>query len=121
MYDCVKKGMAQLKTTGQDWWFCTYLISMNYYNESKKFSLKYVKTGNSIEFEGSRNDNLVEGILTKGLYSNWIAFPALRVSCDLSDFSDLFWNREQLEYIIENDFDVETILLVIDELKLLFD
>ena len=63
----------------------------------------------------------MEGILTKGLYSNWIAFPSLRVSCELSDFSDLFWNREQLENIIENDFDVETILLVINELKLLFD
>lgn len=94
---------------------------MKHYDESEKLNLICIKSGNSIEFKASRNGNLIEGILIYGIHYNWIAFPTFFVSCQLADFSDKFWNREQLETIFENVFDVETILLAIDELKSLFD
>lgn len=94
---------------------------MKYYDKSKGLEFVCVKFGDSFEFKASRNGNLVEGILTRGVHYNWIAFPSLRVSCQLADFSDLFWNREQLESIFDNDFDIETVLMIIDELRFLFD
>lgn len=97
------------------------LMVMYILNDSKKLKLVCVKAGDSFEFKASRNGNPVEGILSRGIHYNWIAFPSLHISCQLADFSDSFWNREQLSDIFDNDFDVETVLMVIEQLRFLFD
>lgn len=93
---------------------------MYIFNDSKKFKLVCVKYDNCIEFKASRNRNVIDGILSQGIYYNWIAFPSLNVSCELADLSDSFWNEEQLSNILHNDFDVSTVLMTINELKGLF-
>lgn len=93
---------------------------MYIFNDSKKFKLVCVKYDNCIEFKVNRNGNVIEGILSKGVYYNWIAFPSLNTSCQLADFSDSFWNEEQLFNVFHNDFDVSTVLMIISELKDLF-
>ena len=97
------------------------MVIMYIFNDSKKFKLVCVKYDNCIEFEVCRNGNVINGILSKGIYYNWIAFPSLNISCQLADFSDSFWNGEQLFNIFHNDFDVSTVLMTINELKGLFD
>lgn len=93
---------------------------MYIFNDSKKFKLVCVKYDNCIEFKVNRNGNVIERILSKGVYYNWIAFPSLNTSCQLADFSDSFWNEEQLFNVFHNDFDVSTVLMTISELKDLF-
>ena len=90
---------------------------MYIFNDSKKFKLVCVKYDNCIEFKVNRNGNVIEGILSKGVYYNWIAFPSLNTSCQLADFSDSFWNEEQLFNVFHNDFDVSTVLMTISELN----
>ena len=93
---------------------------MYIFNDSKKFKLVCVKYDNCIEFKACRNGNVIEGILSKGIYYNWIAFPSLNTSCQLAVLSDSFWKEEQLFNILHNDFDVTTVLMTINELKGLF-
>ena len=90
-------------------------------NDYSDFKLLCVKSHDSIEFKASRNGNLIEGILSRGIHFNWIAFPSLGISCQLSDFSDTFWNTEQLDSIFNNPFDVDTALLIIYNLKQIFE
>ena len=97
-----------------------FKMIMYIFNDSKKFKLVCVKYDNCIEFKVNRNGNVIEGILSKGVYYNWIAFPSLNTSCQLADFSDSFWNEEQLFNVFHNDFDVSTVLMTISELKDLF-
>lgn len=69
------------------------MIIMYIFNDSKKFKLVCVKYDNCIEFKASRNGNVIDGILSQGIYYNWIAFPSLNVSCELADLSDSFGMR----------------------------
>ena len=93
---------------------------MYLFDDSKKFKLVCVKNGDSIEFKVSRNENVLEGILNRGTHYNWIAFPSLQISCQLADFNDIYWNAEQLSDIFDNDYDVDTVLMIIKEAKDLF-
>lgn len=90
-------------------------------NNSSDFFLTCVKDSNTIEFKTSRNGNQIEGILSKSISYNWIAFPSLHVCCQLADLDDVFWNSEQLKDLFDNTFDVDTILMAISELKDLFE
>ena len=90
-------------------------------NDTCNLYLKCVKCGDSIEFKASRKENPIEGILSKGIHYNWIAFPSLHLSCQLADFNDIFWNAEQLNDLFDNPFDADTVLMVISELKDLFE
>lgn len=92
-------------------------------NDFKEVSIDYVsciKSSDYIEFKASVNGNLFEGIISRGIHYNWIAFPSRHVSCQLASFSDSFWNREHLEEIFNNQYDVNNVLLIIDELTPLF-
>lgn len=79
--------------------------------------LHSVRSGNMIEFLVSRNENQLEGALTRGIHYNWLALPQLEVSCQLANLDDDFWNREQISGILENPYDVETLIMTIHELS----
>lgn len=119
MYDCVKEEWHSLNHWPKPVVFVSMDI-MYLFDDSKKFKLVCVKNGDSIEFKASRNENVLEGILNRGTHYNWIAFPSLQISCQLADFNDIYWNAEQLSDIFDNDFDVDTVLMIIKEAKDLF-
>lgn len=82
---------------------------------------KAIKSNDSIEFVVKDNGYRIHGILTKGSYFNWIAFPELNVCCELASFDDEFWNYEAICSIIPSPDQIETILNVIKNLKSLFE
>lgn len=59
---------------------------MYIFNDYKKFKLVCVKYDKCIEFKVNRNGNIIEGILFKGIYYHWIAFPSLNASYKLTGF-----------------------------------
>lgn len=82
---------------------------------------KVIKSKDSIEFIIEDNGYRIHGILTKGNYFNWIAFPELNVCCELASFDDEFWNEESLSTIFKSSHQIEIILQVIKHLKSLFE
>ena len=63
--------------------------------------LHSVRSGNMIEFLVSRNENQLEGALTRGIHYNWLALPQLEVSCQLANLDD-DWN-DLLFFLISDD------------------
>lgn len=82
---------------------------------------KTIKSKDSIEFIVQDNGYRMHGILTKGNYFNWIAFPELNVCCELASFDDVFWNEESLSTIFNSSNQIKIILKVIKELKSSFE
>lgn len=82
---------------------------------------KAIKSGNSIEFIVEDGGYRIHGILTKGIYFNWIAFPELNVCCELASLNDIYWNSDALNSIFESIDYVNIILHVINHLTSMFD
>ena len=100
---------------------CLYYI-MYIFKDSDGFKLSCVRTEDCIEFTVSQDGNRVDGVIGRGIQYNWIAFPSLNISCQLADFSDEYWNSEQLYDIFKgNTCYVRLTLLAINEMKNLFE
>lgn len=82
---------------------------------------KAIKYRNSIEFIVEESGYRIHGILTKGIYFNWIAFPELNVCCELASLNDIYWNSEALNSIFESIDYINIILHVINLLTSMFD
>lgn len=70
----------------------------------KKYETDQTIHQDCLEFVLDVNGQRLNGILGKGIYFNWISFPKLGVSCELSHFSDVFWNQEQLLQMFDDPF-----------------
>ena len=81
---------------------------------------KVIKSKDSIEFIVEDNGYRIHGILNKGHYFNWIAFPELNVCCELASFDDVFWNKEALSLIFKSSYQITSVLNVIEHLKSMF-
>ena len=81
---------------------------------------KAIKSKDSIEFIVEDNRYRIHGILNKGHYFNWIAFPEFNVCCELASFDDVFWNEEALSLIFKSPNQITSVLNVIEHLKSMF-
>lgn len=81
---------------------------------------KAIKSKDSIEFIVEDNGYRIHGILNKGHYFNWIAFPEFNVCCELASFDDVFWNEEALSLIFKSPNQITSVLNVIEHLKSMF-
>ncbi len=74
-----------------------------------------------LEFILEVNGQRLNEILGKGIHFNWTSFPKLDVGCELSYFSDAFWNQEQLLQFFENLFLLNAVSDLIKDIKTSFD
>lgn len=54
------------------------------------------REGHSCEVEITRRGTYFHAIVGRHCYGNFICIPNHDVGCELSDYSDVFWNRERL-------------------------
>lgn len=54
------------------------------------------KEGHSCEVEITGRGTYFHAIVGRHCYGNFICIPNHDVGCELSDYSDVFWNRERL-------------------------
>ena len=86
-----------------------------YNNELKSLGNVEVK-----EFMLSSNGYNLIGFLGKGTHYNWLSLPQLGISLELSDFSDDFWNTEQLAQSIDDPVLIDLLSCVLHDLEHLF-
>lgn len=111
-YDCVRRNDTVLAHWSRSVGLCL-IIAM-------KID-KTIMSKDSTEFIVQDNGYRIHGILTRGNYFNWIAFPELNVCCELASFDDVFWNEESLSSIFKSSDQVKIILYVIKELESLLE
>lgn len=59
------------------------------------------KEGNSFELEITGRGTYFHAVVGRHCHGNFICIPDHDVGCGLSDYSDVFWNRERLSGQLE--------------------
>lgn len=80
-----------------------------------------VKHSDVIEFSLTTDGVILSGILGKGMKYNWVSFPELQTSCQLSYFNDTYWNSEKLADIFNSKKLVKDLTNLIVFLSDMFD
>ncbi len=84
------------------------------------YELKSIGNVEVKEFMLSSNGYNLIGFLGKGTHYNWLSLPQLGISLELSDFSDDFWNTEQLAQSIDDPVLIDLLSCVLHDLEHLF-
>lgn len=84
------------------------------------YELKSIGNVEVKEFMLSSNGYNLIGFLGKGTHYNWLSLPQLGISLELSDFSDDFWNTEQLAQSIDDPVFIDLLSCVLHDLEHLF-
>lgn len=90
------------------------------YMNMNSYELKSIGNVEVKEFMLSSNGYNLIGFLGKGTHYNWLSLPQLGISLELSDFSDDFWNTEQLAQSIDDPVLIDLLSCVLHDLEHLF-
>lgn len=74
------------------------------------------RKGNSYELEINGRGTYFHAIVGRHCYGNFICIPNHDVGCELSDYSDVFWNRERLSRQLKKT-DAVTVACALQHLK----
>ena len=74
------------------------------------------KEGERYEVEISGRGTFFHAIIGKHIYGYYICIPNLYMGCELSDYEDVFWNRERLSTVLKKT-DATTVAYALTHLK----
>lgn len=74
------------------------------------------RDGHSYELEIEGRGTYFHAIVGKHSYGNFICIPNHDVGCELSDYADVFWNRERLSHQLKK-VDAATVACALPYLK----
>lgn len=81
------------------------------------YKLKSIGNVEVKEFMLESDGYRILGFLGKGNHFNWLSLPQLCISIELANFSDDFWNREQLSTCVEDPLLIDLLMNVIHDLS----